>query len=281
VNFGDNDATEFQAGYDYLAYGLTAGVDWRLPDNVVAGMAFNWRNDETDYDDASKGSLGSLDDVALGGALYLTIFQDGFYADLIGSYMSHAYDLRRNIRYGNTGNIVTRTASSTPDANEWSWAFGTGWDFDLPWVEGMTLGPLFGAQWARLEVDEYTESGAGGLSLNVREQTVKSFVTTLGGKWAYAISTPIGVLVPQVRASWQYEFQNDPRQIKVSFVGDPFGTTQPIITSNPNQSWANVGATLSVMLPFNLSAFADWEGLFGQDRYTSNQFTVGIRGQFL
>jgi outer membrane lipase/esterase len=280
VQFGQNDPTDFQAGYDYNVQGITAGADWRLTDSVVAGLAFNWRNDETRYDSASKARLGKLDDTALGGTVYLSVFQDGFYADLIGAFASHDFDLERRIVYGNAGTTVDRTAKSSPQANEWSWALGTGWDFDLPWVQGMTLGPLFDVQWIRLEVDPYTESGAAGLDLSVRGQVVKSFSTVLGGKWSYSLSTPIGVITPQVRASWQYEFQNDPRQIKVSFVNDPFGTTLPIVTSNPERSWANIGASLSMTLPFNLTAFGDYEGIYGRDRYTSHLFTFGVRAQF-
>lgn len=281
VSFGDNDATALQAGYDFNVVGITGGADWRLTDWIVAGLAFNWRDDATRYNDATKASLGKLDDTALGGAVYLTVFQDGFYADFVGSYTNHDYDLERRIVYGNTGTVVDRTAKSSPSADQWAWAFGTGWDVDLPWVAGMTLGPLFRAQWVRLEVDEYTESGASGLNLNVRSQVVKSFTTTLGGKWTYAISTPVGVIIPQFRASWQYEFQNDPRQIKVTFASDPFATTLPIVTSNPERSWANLGASLSFQLPFDLTAYGDWQGIFGQSRYTSHLFTFGIRGQFL
>ena len=75
---------------------------------------------------------------------------------------------------------------------------------------------------------------------------MSSFLTTvLGGRASYAISTGLGVLLPQVRIEWEHEFKNDSRLLTARFVNDPLLQPIPFTTDNPDRNYANLGVSLS------------------------------------
>ena len=111
-------------------------------------------------------------------------------------------------------------------------------------------------------------------------QDVESLTTVLGGRASYAISTGLGVLLPQVRIEWEHEFKNDSRLLTARFVNDPVG--QPILftTGNPDRNYANLGVSLSATFRRGIAAFIDYETVLGLANVSGNFITLGVRGEF-
>ena len=140
--------------------------------------------------------------------------------------------------------------------------------------------PYVRVEYLHLDVDAYTESGANGLDLKVQKQTVESLLTVLGGRASYAISTPFGVLLPQVRAEWRHEVLDDQRGIKAQFANDPFNVPFLIATDNPDRDYFALGAGIAAALARGISAFVDFETIVGLKNVTNHNFIAGVRFEF-
>ena len=271
--FGHTDTTSNEIGFDFHNIGVTAGVDYRFLDSLVAGGAFSYLRTNADF----AASLGDADTNSYGFSLYGTYYVGSFYVDLLGGFSYNNYDSARRIVYG-TGNLaVDRTAVG--DTHGWQYMFnaGTGYDFHFG---GTTLTPYMRMEYLHLNVDGYTESGANGLDLSVQSQTIKSLLMVFGGRVGHAFSVPFGILVPQIHAEWRHEFLNNSRSITAQFANDPFNQAFIIPTDNPDRDFAAIGAGISAVLGRGVAAFFEYEAIVGLRNVASNNFTVGVRVQF-
>jgi uncharacterized protein with beta-barrel porin domain len=62
-SFGDKDSTSREVGFDFDRWGILAGADYRVTDNVVLGIAFNYSKTNADFHQ----SLGDADTKSYGG----------------------------------------------------------------------------------------------------------------------------------------------------------------------------------------------------------------------
>jgi outer membrane lipase/esterase len=285
LTLGDKDATSREAGFDFDAAGVTAGLDYRLTDTFILGGAFSYNATEADLD----GSGGNVDVDRYMGSIYgLYYIGERFYLDGIASVGHNAYDMRRNIIYQipglvpGTPTLVNQTAESDTDGLEYSFGLGAGYDMH---IRGFTFGPFARVHYAKTEIDAYQESidntnPGFGLSLAFEDQDVDSFTTAFGAQVSYAISTSWGVVLPQLRLEWEHEFLNDSRTIQVRFVNDPARTPFGLTTEGPDRDFFNVGAGLSAVFARGKSAFLYYETVLGLKDITAHNIVAGIRLTF-
>lgn len=278
--FGNKDVTSREAGYDFHNIGVLAGADYRITDNLFAGGAFTYLRTNADI---NAPALGAVDGSGYGLSLYGTYYTGPLYFDLLGGFTYYNYDISRQISYapGPDGNPavapVNRTANATTTGWQYSFNGGTGYDFS---AGAFVATPYFRVDYLHLGIDGYTENGSDGLNLKVKSQTVESLLTVLGGRLSYALSTPFGVLVPQVRGEWRHENLNGPVSIQAQFANDPFNTIFSIPTDTPDRNYFAVGTSLSALLANGVSAFLDFETTLGLQAVTNYGFTAGVRVTF-
>src|SRR4029450_5082169 len=166
--------------------------------------------------------------------------------------------------------------------HHFSFSAGAGYDFRQG---ALTFGPLARLQYFKLKIDGYQEKLTNtqpgfGWALALDSQDVESLTTVLGGRASYAISTGLGVLLPQVRLEWEHEFKNDSRILTAQFLNDP--QRQPIrfTTDSPDRNYANIGVTLSATFRGGIAAFIDYETVLGLANVSRHDITLGIRGEF-
>jgi uncharacterized protein YhjY with autotransporter beta-barrel domain len=292
--FGEKDETRsgamndiVESGFDFDTFGATAGVDYRFTDTFVLGLAFSYQSTDADLDASS----GSVDTNSYNLSVYGTYYVSAFYVDGIVTFGWNDYDIDRNIRYpiadANGGTTtVNQTAKSDTDGTQYSFGFGVGYDFN---VSGFTFGPLARMNYIRLDIDGYQEeidndSSGFGWALDVDSQDVESLTSILGGQVSYAISTGLGVLLPQVRFEWQHEFKDDSRTITARFVHDPgFPETNGqqtqinYTTDDPDRDFFNVGAGLSATFRGGVAAFVYYETVLGLEDVTAHNIVLGVR----
>ena len=276
-NFGSQDSTDNVAGFDYHTAGIIAGADYRITNSLIAGAAFSYLRTNS----ALNASLGTADSQGYGLSLYGTYYIGGFYVDLLGGFSYNTYDLTRQIVYGPApgfgGAPVNRTAKADPDGWEYTFNGGAGYDFHAGPV---TLTPYGRMEYLNLRVSDYREKGADGLDLKVQSQTVESLLAIIGGRIGYAISTSVGVFVPQVRGEWRHEILNDSRSVRAQFANDPFGVPFTVFTDNPDRDYFSLGASLSGNFQRGVSAFVDFSTILGLNNVTNYNFTAGVRVEF-
>jgi len=272
--FGDKDGTDNEDGFEFDTAGVTAGADIRLDNNVVLGGALGYGSMETTFDDTATGTVtgGGVDADGLGAALYLTKWWEKLYLDGVISYGQNGYDFERSIRYP----TVNRTATADTDGDLWSATLGFGYDVAKG---GWTYGPYLRASAFQLDIDGYTEHGAGGLELEVDKQEVESLLSMLGLQVAYAASKSWGVLLPQGRIGWNHEFQNDSRVIIARYLNDPSSALHPLVafTDEPDRDFFPVSLALVFALRGGTQLFINYDTLIDLDDITNHTFTLGGR----
>lgn len=294
-SFGNRDETSREAGFDFETLGVTLGVDYRVTNNVVLGVAFGYISADADLD----ASGGSVDTQGVTASLYGTYYlANAFYVDGIASAGWNDYDVDRTIRYSlpstdingiPTGGTTTvdQTATADTDGTQYALSVGAGYDFTRG---GLTFGPFVRVNYLRLDIDGYREEidntqPGFGLALDIDDQDVESLTTVLGGQASFAISVPWGVILPQVRLTWEHEFKNDSRTLTAKFVDDPGGdpnadggrTPIRFATDKPDRNFVNLGVGLSAVFARGRSAFLLYETVLGLDDVTAHNIVLGIR----
>ena len=294
---GGKDATSQEAGFDFKTFGATLGADYRFTDNFVLGIAFNYMSTNIDFDTLSFENTpagGGIDTRSFGFSIYGTYYATNqFYVDGIFSFGRNHYDIDRRIIYAipatdRTGNLipgmttVNQTAQGDTHSTQYAFSVGAGYDFN---VQGFTVTPFARLEYSRLNINGYQEAidntaNGSGLALEFDDQHVDSLLSVLGGQASYAISTGIGVLLPQVRVEWRHEFKNDARTITSSFVNDPLNTPLALRTDGPDRNFFTLGTSLSATFRGGVAGFVSYEAVVGLAQVTSHSVVGGIRFEF-
>jgi len=94
-----------------------------------------------------------------------------------------------------------------------------------------------------LDESGFMEAGANALNMMVGRRRTDAVVTEAGVRLSRPISTSMGILAPEVKATWQHNFDPDSRTIPVTFAGVPLGLN--IDGRKPGQDSAAINAGFS------------------------------------
>jgi len=269
IQLGSSDTTTNAAGYDFNTKGLTAGVDYRLSNQVVLGGALGYANSKNDYS-SSRGDMKS-DGTTLSfyGSYYAP--QD-MYLDWIASYGNNNYDSTRNLVYSGAS---TQTQGST-DGRQLGLSVSFGKDMSRgSWL----FTPYVRAEYVEAKVNGYNESGGSGLALSYDDQTVHSFISAAAARVSKTISARSGVYTPGAHLEWEHQYRNDQRMITARFVEDPSAPFQ-ISTDSPDRNYFNMGLSMAATWPGGRSGFISYEMVLGQSNIRNYTFDFGVRQEF-
>jgi outer membrane autotransporter protein len=275
---GDKDATSREAGFDFHTFGMTAGVDYRFTDKFILGAAFGFASTDADLDSSG----GQVDAKQYSGSIYGTYYFERFYVDGIATVGRNTFDSKRNIVYSIT-TPVSQTAKGDTDGTHYSLGVDGGYEFRSG---GFTYGPYARLNYFKIDVNGFAEHidntnmPGFGLALEFDDQTVESLRTALGGQATYALSTRVGVFVPQVLFEWVHEFLNNQRTIRSTYVNDPNKVPLDLVTDNPDRNFFNLGLGLSAVFQRGTSAFIYYQTALAFENITKHDIVVGVRLAF-
>lgn len=274
-NTGNVDTELNQLGYNFNSGSINFGLDYRFSDALVLGTAFTYMRSESSFDRSG----GSLDSNAYTGAFYGTYYAtDNLYFDGIASIGGINYESTRHIQYSVPTETVNALAKGTPGGNQYSLSFGGGYNFAM---QQWTFNPYAKVNYLKLDVDGFRETGGSGWGMAYNDQTVESVTTTLGSQVSYAVSTPWGVLMPNIRGEWHHQYKDGSRNIAVRFLGDTTsGLSFNTVTSSPDRNYFTVGGGVSGTFAHGISGFFNYDALLGYRSVESHLFTVGARMEF-
>jgi outer membrane lipase/esterase len=275
---GNRVSTQYEVGSDSDNYGFTAGADYRINNDWVAGAAFGYAESDSVY----NRDAGDLMNRAYSGTIYTSYnVTDNLHIDGVFTATGNKYESSRNVLIPDANGNLTRVQAQS---NHWGdqQRFSIGAGYSLP-IESFTLGLRARTEYGRVNIDSYREKGAeangSNLNLSVEEQFNDTVITALGFDLSYAYSSSIGVFVPQINLDWEHEFKNDRRDIAVRYVIDP-NTMYNITTNSPDRDYLNFRAGISAIFANNLSAFVQYETLL-ENRYDAlHTGRFGIRWDF-
>jgi uncharacterized protein with beta-barrel porin domain len=285
----DKDVTRFEPGYTSNNGGLTIGGDYRLHPRLLLGAAFNYSRISGKFDHNG----GDFDTDSFGALLYSSILpMPRLFVDIVAGYARKHYTVNRAVSAIGSGpgflglppifpplpfpSVIGNVLSDT-DGNEYLAALHFGYDFHLV---NVTIGPRGGVDYKYTTLDGFRERGSTGLELVYDPQHQTSLRTSVGAFASIALSTRIGVLVPQGTFEYLHEFDNNQRAIYFRFSED-FGRRRfRFQTDPPDRDYFQLGGGLIIVLPRGVSPFVNYRALVGYRDQLSHTVNAGLRVDF-
>jgi outer membrane autotransporter protein len=261
---GSMDSDDGRLGFDIDGYGIALGVDNQVGKNLVLGIGAGYTSSDVDFDDN-----GQSTDV------------DGYHVSLYGTYSTPAFYLDAAVLYGGNSYDTDRLTpggkvTSDPDGSQFALYLGGGYNMvkDADWF----FIPTAGVQWAKVDIDGFTEKGASPYNLKVDDFDTDSFVTTLGFRVGTSMMMGSAKVTPEFRLAWGHEFGDTDRDVSATFasLGGPSFTVNGV---EPDEDSALVGVGVNANMSNNMTLFLDYDGEFRSD-FNSHTVSGGLRWKF-
>ncbi|MEQ9482205.1 autotransporter domain-containing protein [Coleofasciculus sp. F4-SAH-05] len=266
INFGDKDTSNSEPGYDFTTTGVTAGVDYRVTGDLALGVAVSRLSNDTELDH----DLGEVEVDGYAVSIYGNYNRGNFYTDTLVSYGWNDYEITRQIEFDN------RRATADPDGNQLSVDVNGGYNVR---AGNLSYGPTVGVRYDRVEINHYTEEGAGSLNMKVQDQEAESVVLSAGVQAAYGFNVGNTTVTPNFRARYEHQFANDSREIETELLTQP-GIPIRATTDDPDRDYVRLGAGVDVQFSPNFSGAIDYETVVGREDYTDHGVRAQLRYQF-
>ena len=265
-----HDANQFEQGYDSIVPTVTGGVDYRIEDVFVFGLAFNYTHQSADYTNGP----GGFDVDSFGPRVYLGIrpFERAF-ANIVLGYTRQENSYDRSVIVTDTGfPTFTGIVPGENHADQYSASVFAGYDHP---VGSISFGPRFGVNVVAVDVSGYQEGGTTGFQLSYESYSRTSVQTSLGAAATVATETSFGVVTSQLSAFWMHEFEYDPETITAAVVQAP-GAGFVFRTESTDRDWATINLNISTVLSNGIQPFLSFGALLGNRNYEVYGGTVGF-----
>ncbi|GAA3965582.1 autotransporter outer membrane beta-barrel domain-containing protein [Allohahella marinimesophila] len=268
---GDRDGSAEENGFDYDAYGLTAGLDYALSDALILGLALGYSQSEADIENRS----GSFDTDGNSLSLYATYQLEKIYLEASLTYGLYDYEGDRNIVYGGTPDAaaVSQSVSGDTEGDQFAYSLALGFNEAIDRLGLHVFGRVQGID---ADIDAYDESGSE-LAMRVADQSVESLQLIAGGQLSYTIDQSYGALLPYIGVAFHFETEDDARDVTAQYLFDPTNTAFTFSTEEGDSSFSILSLGASVVLAQGRQLFINVDTVLGMEDVTSNTVTAGAR----
>ncbi len=199
------------SGYYANAGGFALGTDWRFSECALIGAVASYTKANVDgkgsapKDQAIKSWQGSIY------GWYVPL-QDIFVDAMLGIASQH-FNINRVITF----NAITTGASAAFDGMLYGLMGDIG--YALWNHHDVYVAPLIRLKYSHLQLNDYAESGAGGLNLTVLNDDFNEFSGGVGFRSAATMHSANIRFIPEFSAIFSYDFIVDNEQTTASFLG--------------------------------------------------------------
>lgn len=273
--FGAQGSKDSFVGYDSRILGTMIGYDVPLDRDTRVGIGVGYARTDIDGKTFDAGSA-STDFNTYKATAYIGHERGPWYVHGEASFGWNAYSGTRHIAF--TG--VDRKAEADYNGQDYTAFATTGYHF---FTNGFTITPLASLQYTHVNVDGYTETGAGDVNLKVQSQSFDFLESGLGVKVARAFRWRGGTYLPEAHVKWLHEINNPALEKTAAFTaatGLPF-TTPGLRTADDT---FNVGAGLTLLScdcaekSWSVEAVYDYE--WRTDSYSAHRGLVRYAARF-
>jgi len=250
----------------YTTGGVTAGADYRLDNNWAVGGLFGYGHTSADLD--NNGSTARVDSYSPG--IYATYADHGWYANGLFAYDYNSYGESRAIP------VMGGSTHGSTTGNQYDVNLDGGYEFRSG---NLTFGPTAALQYVHLDINNFTESGAGALDIN--SQNADSLRSRLGGEMRYNWLWYGGkaIATPHLSASWQHECLDNSSGITSQFDGAGLGSFT-VNTTRPDRDSAFIDAGLDTQWNSAFNLFIDYQVQAGQSNFFAQSIEGGAKVSF-
>ncbi|MGE3319424.1 MAG: autotransporter domain-containing protein [Candidatus Berkiella sp.] len=206
-------------GYLGDAAGVAFGMDWGRQGALV-GAALNFTQVHM-VGRTTDENVQNLQSVQ--GSVYSWLdLTDALYLDTQVGFASNHYKTRRNIGVG--------TVTTAGFADFFGVNYGVQAEMGYAFLyDFLTVAPVARVRYTRMALDDYSEQGAGGLSLTVNQQGLNEGIAGIGLRMLGKKEFAQAVYAPEVSVMLAYDFYADEQSVQSRFLGGgPLFTTTGI-----------------------------------------------------
>lgn len=266
----------------------TVGADYRISDSLVAGLAYTGSSIDVPF----SANLGRMTLSENGFNLYTSFYRGSFYADLLAGYGNSALDSTRNLSFTNTTTPETVNQQAVGHSTVRNLLAGISIGDTLTWRRWhmFSVTPEASLTYRQAHLDAFTETvsqpdGPGsGLALSYGDTTLESLQLSAGVRLGLTLSTPWGVVQPQLHSDYVSELLDSPSTFTASFaaaanLGGAAATPIAIQSDVPDNHFFSTGASLSMTFTHGITAFFDYDFLTGTRYISAHTISIGVRYQ--
>jgi outer membrane autotransporter protein len=267
VDVGRQTATETQTGFKVTSKGITLGGDYRFPGNNVLGASVGFLKADTDLD----AGAGTQSAKGYSFSLY------GSYVPQQNAYIDGILNVGHN-KYDSNRQASIDSFRSSTNGNQWGLAVSAGYAFNRG---PLALTPYGRVEYVDAKVNGFSESGNPDAALVINGLKIAGTTLTLGGQASYAISTSWGVLLPNARLELQHLAQRSADDVSARIVNqDVASPSAQIPILGEDRNFGNFAVGVSAVFPRGVSAFFNYQQLFGKDNLSDRHYTLELRVAF-
>ena len=256
---GDIDDEGGVNGHDFDAVGGAAGLDLMIVGDMLAGLFVGYADSETDVDNENSRlrTDSYFGGVYAGGTWGAGALGEGFLdALLTAGYQDH--DSRRSLTpVGGAGH-----ASADYDGYTLGGRLTLGSRMPLDSIE---LTPSLGLDVVSVHTDDFTENGGGGANQIVEDETTTSVRGSIGLALSRTFQADDTVIMPEARARYVRELNDDSQQLSVATTGAP-GTVSRLNSPEVDRDSVSLGAGLGVRVTPRFGLRLDYSALLNADQ---------------
>lgn len=228
----DQDNKNGNYGYEANSGGASIGLDsdnWY--NGYTTGVAFSYGRSTVDSKSTNNGSTDI--DSYIGTVYGSRVLDQGMFVNGQVSLGYNNYDTDRTV-------LGIGQAKGSTHGWQASAKVEGGRDFAM---DALTLTPMAGLQYSYLDIDSYTETGAGGASLHVKPKSMGALDASAGVNAAYAVPLADGgTFTPSAHAKYIYRMGDTQMATTSQFTGGGAAfNTQGV---KADRSSVNLGASL-------------------------------------
>jgi uncharacterized protein with beta-barrel porin domain len=271
--FGDQGSQGAYAGYSSSILGAMAGYDVAITDDTRAGVGLGYARSKVNGKVFSNSTSFNTYQVTA----YIAHEDGRWFANGDVSYAWNGYSGRRQIAAPG----ISRTALARYNGDDGTVFLTTGYHF---FTDDMTITPLVSLQATHVNLNGYTETGAGDINLQVAARSNNFLESGLG----VSVARPFdlddgGELLPQLHLKWLHELLGINTQGTAVFTAA--GST-PFVTSGLNAARDTLDAGAGLTLLSCGCSARTWsvEGIYDfywRDRnFSAHQVTLAASYRF-
>lgn len=257
ISDGDMDADAGAPAHDFETKSVTGGVRFVVDENILAGIAIGWS--EGDADTKGTATPTNLDVEGRVVSAFATMqLEQGRYISGAVGHQELDYKSRRFIGPNTYAN------ASTGGSVVFAGLEG-GWTEDH---DGISFGPIATVDYYRVDLDGFTETGAGSANLTVAGSEDDVFAASLGVQAMTTWTDNQMTVQPFGRAAVAGRW-GDSDRVASGYAGAGFSATS--LQAGRDDIWLDVGAGITALLEnadgVKLNAAIEYDGVLLNDNF--------------
>ncbi|MBI1384890.1 MAG: autotransporter domain-containing protein [Rhizobiales bacterium] len=260
----DSDGNAAQA--ESTSGGLMGGVDTLVAPGTRIGLMAHWGRTDGD----AEARLSNYDIETASIAAYGGIVIGNIHLKALAGYSSHDIETSRNIVFPG----IARTATAGYDADQISLYGEAAYLMDMG---HLALMPMIAVRWADVDVEGFTEQGAGAANLTVAAQSYDTLDTIVGLRIAGTYRSEGMTVMPQARIGWVHTSGDIAPLVPLTLAGG--GGTFTVAGARRAEDALAVGVGVNVAFDDALTGFVDY-GANLSDEATDQAVSAGFRWRF-